>query len=336
MQAFNSNVKVFMNTSADLCATMAKVIAHDRVLQVLVSKEKECPSLFWFYPKNVSLRHWLSNPTKCLFQDTLMMVVVCPVTLCVVECGPKGVGWEVSMPKKWVKEWGPAILLSIYVMQAAVLAGRVVGIPLPALPSTGDMKEALGLKGMLGDVFRRGVNQVNLQDSLSAFKDITEQAMDDKSSEVSALRAGLRLQKEERGKVGGGGSSAAALPADIPMKLVGDAYKSIHTFLTTGDNAKLGKLEDQLRGRMERVMAVNGDVEWVSVEGRDVWMQKHSALQTEARISSAAAAATTTTATTTTAVVYSQVPSSPASPSAVVDSVSVSWLSARLRELGVA
>ena len=338
MQAFNSNVKVFMNTSADLCATMAKVIAHDRVLQVLVSKEKECPSLFWFYPKNVSLRHWLSNPTKCLFQDTLMMVVVCPVTLCVVECGPKGVGWEVSMPKKWVKEWGPAILLSIYVMQAAVLAGRVVGIPLPALPSTGDMKEALGLKGMLGDVFRKGVNQVNLQDSLSAFKDITEQAMDDKSSEVSALRAGLRLQKEEGGKVGGGGSAAGApLPADIPMKLVGDAYKSIHTFLTTGDNAKLGMLEDQLRGRMERVMAENGDVEWVSVEGRDVWMQKHSALQTEARISSAAAAAaTTTTITTSTAVVYSQVPSSPASPSAVADSVSVSWLSARLREQGVA
>ena len=36
----------------------------------------------------------------------MMMVVVCPVTQWVVECGPKGVGWEVRMPKKWVKEWG--------------------------------------------------------------------------------------------------------------------------------------------------------------------------------------------------------------------------------------
>mmetsp|Transcript_13067 Transcript_13067/g.26441 ORF Transcript_13067/g.26441 Transcript_13067/m.26441 type:complete len:775 (-) Transcript_13067:49-2373(-) len=334
IQAFNSNVTDIMRTNADLCATMAKVIAHDRVLQVLVSKEKECPSLFWFYPKNVSLRHWLSNPTKCLFQDTLMMVVVCPVTLCVVECGPKGVGWEVSMPKKWVKEWAPAILLSIYVMQAAALAGRVVGIPLPPLPSTRDMKEAMGLKSMLADVFRKGENQANLQDSLNAFKDITEKAMDAKSPEVRALRDGLRLSQGFKSE-GGSDAVDSGLPASLPMKLVGDAYKSIHTFLTTGDNAKLGKLEDQLRGRMERVMAVNGDVEWVSVEGRDVWMQKHSALQTEARISSAAAATSTTTTTSTTAVVYSQVPSSPASPSAVADSVSVSWLSARLRERGL-
>jgi hypothetical protein len=40
----------------------------------------------------------------------------------------------------------------------------------------------------------------------------------------------------------------------------------------------MGKLEDQLRGRMERVMAPDGDVEWVSAQGRDAWLLKHSAM----------------------------------------------------------
>ena len=124
---------------------VGKLAAHDRALKVLVNKQKECPSLFWFYPKKRELRSWLSNPLKCLLQDSLMMVVVCPVTLCVVKCGPDGVGWEIRSPKAWVKKWGPAILASIYVMQAAVLAGRIVGIPLPTLPSVGEMANVLGL-----------------------------------------------------------------------------------------------------------------------------------------------------------------------------------------------
>jgi hypothetical protein len=60
------------------------------------------------------------------------------------------------------------------------------------------------------------------------------------------------------------------------MHMVGEAYRSVHTFLTTGENATLGKLEDQLRGRMERVMAPDGDIEWVSVQGRDAWLQKRA------------------------------------------------------------
>jgi hypothetical protein len=229
---------------------------------MLVSKEKECPSLFWFYPKKPELRRWLTDPAKCLFQDTLMMVVVCPVTLCVVECGPDGVGWEVTKPKDWVKKWGPAILFSVYVMQAAVVAGRVVGIPLPPLPGASEMKEALGLKGMLGDVFSAGADQVNLKDSLTALRDTTAAALD-QTPAARALCAGT-------------GVADSPLPADLPMHMVGEAYKSIHTFLTTGENASLGKLEDQLRGRMERVIAPDGDIEWVSTQGRDAWLQKHA------------------------------------------------------------
>jgi hypothetical protein len=262
IHAFLAHSTELLQGNARLQQVMRTVAAQDRTLQMLVSKDKECPSLFWFYPKKPELRRWLSDPAKCLFQDTLMMVVVCPVTLCVVECGPDGVGWEVTKPKEWVKKWGPAILFSIYVMQAAVLAGRVVGIPLPPPPGAAEIEDALGLKGMLSDVFCAGGSQVNLKDSLRALRDTTTAALD-QTPAARALCAGTR-------------DGSVALPVDLPVQMVGEAYKSIHTFLTTGENATLGKLEDQLRGRMERVKAPDGDIEWVSVQGRDAWLQKHA------------------------------------------------------------
>jgi hypothetical protein len=167
-----------------------------------------------------------------------------------------------------VKEWGPAILFSIYVLQAAVVAGRAVGIPLPPMPDTKVVKEALGLKGMLGSAFSKGVNQANLSDSLSSFADTTKAALD-LNPELQSLCEGL---KQPSAAAGGG----QALPADLPMHLVGEAYKSIHKFLLT-----FGPLEDQLRGRMERVMAPDGDVEWVTVEGKEAWLKKHATIVSE-------------------------------------------------------
>jgi type II secretory pathway pseudopilin PulG len=247
---------------------MLKVQAHDRTLHTTVGKTAECPKVVWFYPKKPELRDWLSNPIKCLLQAPLMMVVVCPVTFCVVPCGPDGVGWEVAMPKKWVKEWGPAILFSIYVLQAAVVAGRAVGIPLPPMPDTKVVKEALGLKGMLGSAFSKGVNQANLSDSLSSFADTTKAALD-LNPQLQSLCDGLKRPTAA-------GDGGQALPANLPMHLVGEAYNSIHKFLLT-----FGPLEDQLRGRMECVMAPDGDVEWVSVEGKEAWLKKHATMVTE-------------------------------------------------------
>jgi hypothetical protein len=265
---FQRSAMQLLRDNAQLQSVVLKVQAHDRTLHTLVGKTAECPKVVWFYPKKPELRDWLSNPMKCLLQAPLMMLVVCPVTFCVVPCGPDGVGWEVAMPKKWVKEWGPAILFSIYVLQAAVVAGRVVGIPLPPMPDTMVVKEALGLKGMWGSAFSKGVNQVNLSDSLSCFADITKATLD-LNPELQFLCEGLKQPIAA-------GDGGQALPADLPMHLVGEAYKSIHKFLLT-----FGPLEDQLRGRMERVMAPDGDVEWVSVEGKQAWLMKHEVITAE-------------------------------------------------------
>jgi hypothetical protein len=156
---FQRSAMQLLRDNTQLQHVVLKVQAHDRTLHTIVGKTAECPKVVWFYPKKPELRDWLSSPMKCLLQAPLMMVVVCPLTFCVVPCGSDGVGWEVAMPKKWVKEWGPAILFSIYVLQAAVVAGRLVGIPLPPMPDTKLVKEALGLKGMLGSAFSKGANQ---------------------------------------------------------------------------------------------------------------------------------------------------------------------------------
>jgi hypothetical protein len=325
VEEFQRSTRQLMRDSAQLQHVVLRVQAHDYTLHMLVNKLKECPSLFWFYPKKRELRTWLSNPAKCLFQDTLMMVVVCPVTLCVVPCGPGGVGWEVALPKKWVKEWGPAILFSIYVLQAAVVAGRVVGIPLPPMPDTAAVKEALGLKGMLGSAFSKGVNQANLSDSLSSFAETTKEALD-LNPKLQSLWEGL---KQPTAAAEGG----QALPAHLPMHLVGDAYKSIHTYLTTGENSKLGKLEDQLRGRMERVMAPDGDIEWVSVEGKEAWLQKHATIvgppdapqQALPPVPQVSPAPAVTTSVVPVAVVATVLPSA-----------ANSWLAVKLAERGMA
>jgi hypothetical protein len=269
---FQRSAMQLLRDNTQLQHVVLKVRAHDRTLHTLVGKTAECPKVVWFYPKKPELRDWLSNPMKCLLQAPLMMVVVCPVTFCVVPCGPDGAGWEVAMPKKWVKEWGPAILFSIYVLQAAVVAGRVVGIPLPPMPDTKVVKEALGLKGMLGSAFSKGVNPANLSDSLSSFADTTKAALD-LNPDLQSLCEGLQ---QPNAAAGGGQALSAHLPGHLPMHLVGEAYKSIHKFLLT-----FGPLEDQLRGRMERVMPPDGDVEWVSIEGKEAWLQKHAAMVSE-------------------------------------------------------
>ena len=314
---------------------LSKVSAHDRALHVLVSKQKECPSLFWFYPKEKSLRNWLSDPMKCLFQNSLMMVVVCPISLHVVKCGPDGVGWEISAPKVWVKTWGPAILYSVYVLQAAVIAGRVVGIPLPQPPSAAGVRNALGLRT---DAVSKGLEEVLRQKELQlncfdAFTQTTMSVCAQASESLERLTTKILHRQPPGDRDSADTFGSISLREDLPTKLFEEAYNSIHTFLTTGENAMLGKLEDQLRGSMERVMAEDGDVEWVSSEAVELWKQKHGLIkESEASVFHTPASFEANKST----------PSSPISPTIISLSktpspsgLASSWLAVRLRQKGV-
>jgi hypothetical protein len=130
----------------------------------------------------------------------------------------------------------------------------------------------------------------------------------DPSPDLQSLCEGLKQPADAAER------KPAPLPADLPMHLVGEAYKSIHKFLLT-----FGPLEDQLRGRMERVMAPDGDAELVSVEGKEAWLKKHAAMVTELQQHQASLPSP-------------PVPSAPLTPGGSCTAIQPNWISTRMQE----
>jgi hypothetical protein len=153
-----------------------------------------------------------------------MLMVVCPVTLQVVECGPNGMGWEMTQAKQWVKKWGPAILASLCVLKAAVVAGRVLGLPLP-VPD-------------MSSLHIPGAYTFEKELALQTIDKISEVlSLDNIASEMHETMENVELES----KLAGPGKEPVL--SEKCHKLVGEAYAAIVTFLTTGSNALLGPLE---------------------------------------------------------------------------------------------
>jgi len=235
---------------------------HEYTLKLLVGNKKDCPSLIWMYPKKKECRHWLSNPSRMLFQDVWMLVFVCPVTLRVVKCGPDGMGWEIRQPKTWVKKYGPALLCGLAALQTAIAVGRFLGFPAPCIPSeafaavSGDRIGGQGFGGPLAqqvlDSMIASVYEIGLAEGMEWGSDSVRASFDGEKPTTQKLSA---------------------------KKLTENAYAAVLTFLTTGENLQLGPLHVQLEGEMERVgPSKNGNIEWVSVDGKDAWLAEEEKL----------------------------------------------------------
>ena len=226
-----------------------------KVLRKVVEGSHNCPSLFILYPKKMSLGERIMNVKQTLFQDVMMLSVVCPETMKMVECGPNGAGWEVVNAKKWVKKWGPALLCAIRVFQIAALTGRLLGFPIPSIPSAREMgivgsNEILDGLGSLWDTYA----SAGLEDNLQWAKDGIQIAQKCSVDNVEAFQQ------------------------SNVVRLSGESYDSIEKFLTTGDNLQLGDLHNQLRNRMERISGEDGSLDWVSIEGKESWLMKHKGI----------------------------------------------------------
>ena len=209
------------HTAAITAHLSALSVKHSAVLEALVGKREECPRLIWLYPKKRSLRAWLSDPAGMLLSDTLMMMVVCPQTLKVVPCGPDGLGWEIKKPKEWLKKWGPALLITLQILQIALALGRFLALPfpIPSVPS----KASLGLDSTTS---RFGpCSNALAKASLEALWGVVSDVGVEEGLEwgQEALDTGLQEDIE------------AVSANSKPMRLTDEAYVSIHTFLTTGD-----------------------------------------------------------------------------------------------------
>jgi len=147
-----------------------------------------------------------------------MLVFVCPVTFKIVKCGPNGDGWKVRNPKGWVKKWGPAIVVSLKVLNFAMKAGRVLSLPLPNIA--------------------------------------LDEVIDDKllCSSLNKLAGAFTSTLKDSVK---GDVESSIVPEDIE-RLSGDAYIEINTFLTSGENTSLGPLHLQLDPHMIRCKGDDG------------------------------------------------------------------------------
>jgi hypothetical protein len=216
MQVERAQLAAFVTTVRVTEQLRGTVASHQRTLQVLVGLTAECPRTMWLYPKKRSLRNWLSDPAGMLLRDTLMLVVVCPETLCMVPCGPDGLGWEVASPKKWVKKWGPALLCGIQALQLAVLADRVIGLPFPSLPSAAQLGVSTSTVGFWDGYDAKVAKKAlsNMWNTISALG-----VEDSLSGAQEALETGLREEVD-----------TASLQQSQVLRLSGAAYSAVETF----------------------------------------------------------------------------------------------------------
>ncbi len=241
-------MQALLNKTWNLTLQLKSTIEnHEKVLNILVNKSMECPKLVWFYPKKRTMWNWIVDPWRMLLTDSMMMVFVCPVTLKVVRCGPNDVGWEVTNPKEWVRKWGPAILISLQVLQVAVVAGRILGIPLPHVPDVSD------------------IMHFNSSKALQAFSSMRQAVIEQASNaDCDLKRVGHQFER----------ALSDSLATEDHIKVTKGSYEAIVQFVS-----QFGPIESQLRGKMEKYHC-NGNVEWVSLEGKDEWFRKQQSVST--------------------------------------------------------
>ncbi len=236
---------------SDLRQLSYAVQAHESVLDILVNRTKECPSLAILLPCKRSWKDWLS-PTV-LTQNKFMLTFLCPMSLCVVEFGPKGLGMEVTAPKEWVKKWGPALLVTLKVLHVAVAAGRVLGVPIPSLPSSdtlglssdGSGKDAF-LKKFMASSWDQIASQCSMDDTIDNTQSLLKSSLD---TSIPSLES--------------------ASPNTVKaLKHTDEAYKAIHAYLHG-----IAPIEDLFRGKMSREQ-YRGQVEWVSVQMVQRWREQ--------------------------------------------------------------
>ena len=139
----------------------------------------------------------------------------------------------------YVSKWGPALLVGLKVFGVALQAGRLLGIPLPSLPID-SLSNSLPENEQLSNVLNGMKNELanfSVKDGLEWGKQLVDDGMERDIENLDLEGKGI-------------------------LRLSGESYNSIETFLTTGENAKLGTLRAQLDGRMEPCRGEDGVVEW--------------------------------------------------------------------------
>lgn len=155
---------------------------------------------------------------------------------------------------------------------------------------------------------------------MSVFTDAVKDLIDPSDSQIKHLALKIKHQQNryERKRFNAALHPLITLGNYITPAMLEESYNTVRAFLTTVDNAKLGALDAQLQRSMDRIVAKDGILEWVSRGAGPEWLPMHArciGAQDLVPRKNYAAGMTNTTETTPTLV--------------------SSWLANQLREKGI-
>ena len=130
-------------------------------------------------------------------------------------------------------------MIGLKAFHAALQTGALLGIPLPSLP-TEALKKAVSENEILTKALNKmleALTDMSMQDGAEWGKQLVQDGMANDLDSLDLERKGI-------------------------LRLSGESYNAIETFLTTGENAQLGTLRAQLDGRMGPIRGEDGVVEW--------------------------------------------------------------------------
>ena len=234
------------------------------MLAVLVMGEHDCPALVWVSPKDAvdglwgKLDKWVPSNW---FSETMVVHFVCPYTMAVVGCGPRGNGYEIRRARAWVTKHAKLISVGMFVVNLALTAGRIVGVPLPQL-SLADAVPAAA-----ADV------AATAQRQLVALKGLAESLDCELPSEPDCQEL-YTSAREDAGEWNKSGLAQVKVQevnkAKLPVKLQGADLGSFRAWLE----------EEHPRWREtagveKAVHPATGRVEWVSTANVGKWKATH-------------------------------------------------------------
>ncbi|CAJ1939037.1 unnamed protein product [Cylindrotheca closterium] len=74
-----------------------------------------------------------TNPSN-LLKTKARLCFICPISLePVLGTDGEAIGYDIDMPRDWIKKYGPAILIGLKIVQVGLAIGRGFGLPLPSL-----------------------------------------------------------------------------------------------------------------------------------------------------------------------------------------------------------
>lgn len=123
----------------------------NNMLKGIIKDESIMPKYFAILPKEKSEGFQkileVMNPAT-LVTNTVRLVFICPVTLqCAFGADGEPISYDVDLPPKWVKEYGPSILFGLKILNLGFSVGRGFGLPMPSL--AGAEEKLLGTSSFL-------------------------------------------------------------------------------------------------------------------------------------------------------------------------------------------